>query len=1198
MANLKGKKLNDFEHCLLRPDTYIGSIENEKHDMWIYDDSIEGFVNKQIKYNHGLDRIIIEIFSNAIDNKFRSEEKKIKMTKIKVTVNKENGEISIWNDGLFIPIELTEFEYKNHKTKEVTIDKCYPAETYFGDFKSSTNYNDTEQRKTSGRNGIGAKATVCFSKSFEVEHTDPKKHKKFYQKYENNGTERSKPHITSYQGKTGYTKITFIPDYEKFGFTKGLSNDFYALIKKHTYDTAMLTGLNVTFNGDEQGETKIVIKDLIKYAKLFFPNSQMISFKSKDCQVVLVDEGIAPETETSDSVRHVSFVNGCPSIKGGTHIDAWRDNIFSSIVKAVNAKNTKAKLPKASAKELHPYFVMFVVTDVSNPKFNSQTKEELTSPTPKTIKLTDADITKICKWNFYELLKERLLAKMDKKANKTTKVSKKTLNLGTKGQEANWAGSNKSMGCTLHIVEGMSAKKFATTGFSVLENTNDANGVLALKGKFINVVKATTAQISNNEEVQLIRKVLGLQNGVDYSKDNNFEKLRYGRINILTDSDLDGHHIKGLVQAFFWKLYPSLLKREGFLMSLSTPLLVVKDKFFYSNEEYVDWQKTAKSKASAKYHKGLGTSTNKQAKECFEDNKITTYTLDGDEDAYMALGFEKEKTDARKDWLNRHLPEDSFTNNIKLEDVEDENNPIEIKRTELDDDNFYEGDMALSYFIDTRIRAFGLKALTRAIPSVMDGMKESQRKILFTFFKENITEEREKKVEQMSGKVSDVSGYHHGGASANQTIINMAQGFIGANNIPLLANSGQFGSRLDGGEASAPRYIFTFLEKITRVLFNETDDNILEYVVDDGMQVEPYWYMPILPMILINGADGIGMGFSTNIPTYNPTDIVAWIKNKIKSMTTKKNDKMEPLIPWARGFKGESYIENNKWITKGILREKKSGWWEISELPVGVWADKYKATILEGVSDTDKPKKAKPKPKVGAKRKSANKSICDDIVEKNIYNNNDEILYKIKVSKTFEPTLENMGLVKSYSLNNMYMLNEHGCPIKFGSAEEILEYYFPRRLIFYVHRKKYLLNVLNHRYKILKNRVKFLNAVVKQDIDIHLKIDELEKLLDSLKYDKICGMKHDDVGKLNYNYLLDMPIRSLTITTMEKYEKEMKQVKSDIDILKPKSASDLWIEDLDKFDIAYEEFIEIRKQRDETNDEKEHKKKKKNVKKD
>ena len=1163
---LKGKKLNQFEHCLLRPDTYIGSTTCDKRTVWIYDDSIESIIQKEMKYNAGLDRIIIEIFSNAIDNKFRSDEQKIKMSKIQVNVNKETGEISICNDGLHIPVELTEFEYKNHKTQEVTTETLYPAETYFGDFNSSTNYNDGEDRKTSGKNGIGAKATVVFSTLFEIEHTDPKTHKIFHQSYENNGTKRSKPTVSRYPNKTGYTKVTFIPDYERFGYKKGLTDDFYALIKRHTYDTAMLTGLNVTFNDE-----KIVIKDLVKYAKLYFPNSQMISLKSKDSEVVLVDEGLEPDVDSRESIRHVSFVNGCPTIIGGVHIQAWQDAIFSSVVKSVNAKNTKAKLPKTSAKELYPYFILFVKSDLVEPSFTSQSKEQLTSPIPQTTKLTEAETTKICKWNFYELLKEKLMSKMDKKATKNTKVSRGALNLGTKGQDANWAGSKKSMQCTLHIVEGQSAKTFATNSFSVLENSTNANGVLALKGKFINVVKATTAQISKNEEVMLIRKVLGLQHGIDYSKDENFSKLRYGKINILTDADLDGFHIKGLVQAFFWKLYPSLLKRDGFLVALSTPIFTVNGKYIYSKEEYK--KSHSKEKSHPKYIKGLGTLTPKQAKECYKNEKYTVFNLEGDENEYMPLGFEKEKTDARKEWLNRHLPEDNFSKDLKIEDMIDENHPIEIKRTELEDDGIYEGDMSLSYFVDTRIRAFGLKALTRAIPSIMDGMKESQRKILYTFFKKNITEEKEEKVEVIAGEVVSLAGYHHGGASVQAAIVNMAQGFIGSNNIPLLANNGQFGSRaLGGSDHASPRYIFTFLEKIARVIFPEVDDNILEYVNDDGNQVEPYWYLGILPMILVNGSEGIGMGFSTKIPMHNPLDLIKWIKNKINGEPNE-----DKIIPWARGFTGESSFENNKWITKGILKEKQNGWWEITELPIGVWSDIYKTRVLEGIEEESKTKKKVPK--------NATKGISNDILEKNFHVKNDDTFsFEFRTSKTFKPTLDNMSLVKSYPLTNMYMLNEHGCPIKFNSAEDVLEYYFPRRLVLYVRRKKYMLDILNHKYKVLKNRVKFLTEVaVDKTIDMHLKIDVLEKLLEEKKYDKLKGvnkLSSDGDGKQTYDYLLDMQIRSLTVTNISKYEKEMKQVKKEIEILKPKSASDLWIEDLDKFDDAYKEFIEIRGKRD------------------
>ena len=180
----------------------------------------------------------------------------------------------------------------------------------------------------------------------------------------------------------------------------------------------------------------------------------------------------------------------------------------------------------------------------------------------------------------------------------------------------------------------------------------------------------------------------------------------------------------------------------------------------------------------------------------------------------------------------------------------------------------------------------------------MDGLKISLRKILFSTFKRRLTSEI--KVAQLSGYVSEHSGYHHGEASLNGGIIGMAQNFVGSNNINLLVPNGQFGTRLAGGKDSASeRYIFTLLNTITRHIFPEHDDAILEYLDDDGQSVEPIYYVPIIPMILINGS-GIGTGFSSKVLPYKPTDIIEWLEHKIR---TNEGSGVE-FVPYYHGFKG------------------------------------------------------------------------------------------------------------------------------------------------------------------------------------------------------------------------------------------------------------------------------------------------------
>lgn len=186
----------------------------------------------------------------------------------------------------------------------------------------------------------------------------------------------------------------------------------------------------------------------------------------------------------------------------------------------------------------------------------------------------------------------------------------------------------------------------------------------------------------------------------------------------------------------------------------------------------------------------------------------------------------------------------------------------------------------------------------RSIPNFMDGFKPSQRKVLFGCFKRKL--KGEVKVAQLTGYIAEHSAYHHGEQSLQGTIVNMAQNFCGSNNINLLTPSGQFGTRrLGGKDAASARYIFTKLEPITRKIFHPDDDELLDYNTDDGQKIEPTFYVPVIPMVLVNGCDGIGTGWSSNVNNYNPREIISNLRKLING------EEMEEMKPFYEGFSGE-----------------------------------------------------------------------------------------------------------------------------------------------------------------------------------------------------------------------------------------------------------------------------------------------------
>lgn len=194
---------------------------------------------------------------------------------------------------------------------------------------------------------------------------------------------------------------------------------------------------------------------------------------------------------------------------------------------------------------------------------------------------------------------------------------------------------------------------------------------------------------------------------------------------------------------------------------------------------------------------------------------------------------------------------------------------------------------------------------------------------------------------QLAGSVGELAAYHHGDAALMETIVGMAQNHIGTNNLNLLLPNGQFGTRLQGGkDAASPRYLFTQLNPVTRTLFPAVDDHFLRHRHDLEQIIEPEWYCPVVPLILINGVDGTGTGWMSRIPNYNPNDVIDNIKRLIK-----KQD-IVPMTPWFKHFNGTMYkLDDRRYISYGVINKINNSSVEITELPVRTWTATYKENV-------------------------------------------------------------------------------------------------------------------------------------------------------------------------------------------------------------------------------------------------------------
>jgi DNA topoisomerase-2 len=442
----------------------------------------------------------------------------------------------------------------------------------------------------------------------------------------------------------------------------------------------------------------------------------------------------------------------------------------------------------------------------------------------------------------------------------------------------------------------------------------------------------------------------------------------------------------------------------------------------------------------------------------------------------------------------------------------------------------------------------------------MDGLKISLRKILYSAFKKRLTSEI--KVAQFSGYISEQSCYHHGEESLNKAIVGMAQNFIGSNNINLLFPSGQFGSRIKGGQdASSPRYIFTRLERIARILFPEQDDAILKYLNDDGTPVEPRFYVPIIPMVLVNGSKGIGTGFSTEILCYNPKNIIAYLKNKLCGT----KDKIE-FLPYYEGFTGEiEKITDTKFLFKGKYEKMDTDKIKVTELPVGYWTEDFKELLNELQNDSDKDKDGK---KVASIVKDVFENYTDTTVEFIISFSKGKLqeLESVKCDNGSNGLEKLLKLYSTSSTTNMNLFTSEDKLKKYDSVEEIIDDYFDIRLEYYEDRKDFMIESLEKELMILSNKAKYIQELLDGTIDLRKK--KKQEIIDMIK-----GKEYDTIeSDEEFKYLVKMPMDSVSEENVEKLLKEHHAKQDELERINSTTIETMWLSELEILEHEYQEY--------------------------
>jgi len=1081
--------LEQRDQILLRPDTQIGTIITEDRNIFVVDNvnDIENvkIVNKSVKYNPGFFKIIDEVLTNASDHFIRTGQVK----SIKVTTKDDH--IIIENDGPGIPVVI-------HKEQ-----KMYVPEMTFGLLQTSENYDDTVDRTWGGRNGIGAKLTNIFSKKFIVETADGKK--KYYQEFSENMSKKTKPKIGKL--KKNYTRITFYPDFERFEMD-GIDDETKSVIIRRCIDIAVYCqGIKVFYNG-----VQIPVKNFKDYMKMFVDETAELFTEKLDDKWEI---GISGSID--GGFNQVSMVNGISTYNGGTHVNSIVNQLTKSTQEILSKKYKKLNI---KSNDIKNNIFLFVNTKIINPTFHEQAKETLTSK-------INGDVPEISEKLIKQFSNSKIIEKvidflrLKEQLDTKKEIGKHKIKIG-KLEDAKKAGTYESDKCFLMLCEGDSASNQVIAGLSEVDSSY--YGIFPLKGKPLNVRETNLQKVRVNEEIKNIISILGLEFGKKYKDTSG---LRYGKVVFFSDQDVDGAHIKGLLINLIDTFWPELLKLD-FIYEFVTPIMKIYDDKKYIRYFYRlgDWNKYKVENNVNKYHKkyfkGLGTIEDQEMKNFFKNIKKHLirfhYDKKVDTEDLIDLVFEKKRSDDRKEWMKSYTPTDIIDKFV-------------TKQT-------------YDKFINSELMEWSMEDNKRMIPNIMDGFKPVQRKILYVFHKENI--KGETKVISLSGSLMKSAAYHNGDASSNKAIISMAQNFVGSNNINLILGKGNFGSRLKGGSnAASPRYIYTKLSDITPYIFKKEDNDILTYQNDDGFPIEPIFYVPIIPMILVNGGTGIGSGYSSNIPSYNPVDIVTYLLKKIKGV--KKNIELKP---YAKDFKGELILdkENNRYVSKGIITKMSDYIYDITELPLGTWNDSYYEFLDDLSNDKKDPK--------------TNKLIRKAYVREWVKDGNDKDV-KIKVylhkdvPKEFIKNYWKSLKMETYiSLSNMHLFDENQKIQKYDTQYDIIDKYFTVRLEYYEKRKQFQIKKLKYDIDIIINRIQFVKEVIEDRLKINKRgREQIETDLTKLKL-----MKVDD----SYSYLLNMSIVSLTKEKIVELKEELDRTKDKCKILESTPIENIWMDELNE----------------------------------
>jgi len=442
------------------------------------------------------------------------------------------------------------------------------------------------------------------------------------------------------------------------------------------------------------------------------------------------------------------------------------------------------------------------------------------------------------------------------------------------------------------------------------------------------------------------------------------------------------------------------------------------------------------------------------------------------------------------------------------------------------ENNIENNTKTLNVFFEKDYTSYASYDNARKIGNIIDGLKLSSRKVIYTILTNNIKDEI--KVSQLASKVAELTEYLHGEKSLEGVIVGLAQDYSGSNNLPLLYPEGNFGKRFIP-TASASRYIYTHMQNYLRDIFLKEDDDILENHKFEGRNIEFKYYVPTIPLLLINGSEGISNGFAQKILPRNIEDVIFNIKAILNENETKI------MLPYYKNFEGEiKQVDKNKFEILGKFEWISNNKLLITEIPVGISLKNYQET-LDNLED---------------------KKIIRSY--KDLSSKGDKFRFEIIVNSNWKELsdykiLDKLKLIKKVT-ENLTVTNELNKIEVFDNINDILKYYIDFKLNYIDKRKEYQLIKIEKEIKDLQRIIDFINLIVSNKIDIRKEENEIVKILEEYNLEKVDN---------SYDYLFRIPIRRLNKNERDKLNNKIKNLFNEYDLLNNTSSKDIWIKDIE-----------------------------------